>query len=203
MRFQFKLFNFFGKPVELSIWFFLLLLFLSTKAVFLIFISVLVHEMAHVLIATKLGYKTFGIKIDILFGSVKIQQNIPAKDDIKIVLAGPISNLILFLISIILISIWSSDILSTLVYINLFMFLLNMLPIFPLDGGRVVRDILFCLAKPQIAVKISAVSSLIFSLTGLYFSIAYSIPVVVVFCLLFIYNSFCDLGIIKTQSQII
>ena len=67
MKTTFKLFNFLGAPVEISLWFFLLFLMTSVSTTIAIFLSVLIHEMAHAYIAHRRGWKVFGIKLDFLF----------------------------------------------------------------------------------------------------------------------------------------
>lgn len=202
MKFQFKLLNFFGQPVEISIWFLALFFILSSKTVIVLFLSVLIHEMSHVYTSEKLGYKTFGIKLDVLFGLAKIQSDITPKDNIKIVVAGPLSNLALFLIGLLLYDITPySEFFSTLSMINLLMFFVNILPIFPLDGGRIVRDVLFLITDSKRSIRISAMSSLIFSVISLLFSVVNSLLVCALFALLFIYHSLIDLNIIKTDGD--
>ena len=101
---KFKLFDFQGTPVTVSIWFLLLLpltgfninIFISA------FIAILVHEMAHAFVANRYHYRVYGINIGLFFGSASIDSNMAQRDSIPITAAGPISNLILFIISIFL-----------------------------------------------------------------------------------------------------
>jgi len=86
---QFKLFDFQGTPVTVSIWFLLLLpltgfninLFVSA------FIAILVHEMAHAFVASRYHYRVYGINIGLFAGSASIDSNIAQRDYITITTA--------------------------------------------------------------------------------------------------------------------
>ena len=100
MKTSFKLFDFVGAPVELSLWFFILFLWMPVSWVIAIFVSVLIHEMAHAYVADRRGWRVFGIKVDLFTGSAAVDTNIPEKDAIPVVAAGPLSNLILAILCI-------------------------------------------------------------------------------------------------------
>ena len=144
MKQSFRLFNFQGAPVSVSIWFFLLFLLLPPVAVFAVFVSVLVHELAHAWMANQKGYQVYGVSIDILSGAASIDSNMHDRDSIPIVAAGPISTLLLCVGSYFL-EPFTSGVLSTFITymfnINLFLFVFNILPIYPMDGGQIVRSL--------------------------------------------------------------
>ena len=100
MKTSFKLFDFVGAPVELSLWFFILFLWMPVSLVIAIFVSVLIHEMAHAYVADRRGWRVFGIKVDLFTGSAAVDTNIPEKDAIPVVAAGPLSNLLLAILCI-------------------------------------------------------------------------------------------------------
>jgi len=207
MKQSFKLFTFKGAPVELSIWFFLIFLIAPFSWSIIIFISVLIHEMAHAFVADRRGWRVFGIRIDIFSGSASIDSNIHGLDSIAVVAAGPLSNLILSIASLFLITIfevngYSQDgllinILNQFFTANLIMFLFNILPIYPMDGGRILKDFLFIkMNNRKLAKKISGSVSLVFSLGLLiYSSITFSL-VLIILSLLFIYLSLKEVDII-------
>lgn len=141
MKQSFRLFNFQGAPVSISIWFFLLFLMLPPVAVFAVFVSVLIHELGHAWMANRKGYQVYGVSIDILSGAASIDSNMHDRDSIPIVAAGPISTLLLCVGSYFLESIIPSAFITYMFNINLFLFVFNILPIYPMDGGQIVRSL--------------------------------------------------------------
>jgi Zn-dependent protease len=122
----------------------------ALSAVFL-FASVLLHELAHSYLA-----KRYGINIDsitlLLFGGVASME-IPQKpgQEAKIAFAGPLTSLIigsicLFTYSYIISpnSTLSQNSIYLIIWIlgsmNLFLGIFNLLPAFPMDGGRILRS---------------------------------------------------------------
>jgi Zn-dependent protease len=209
MKTTFKLFNFLGAPVEISLWFFLLFLMTSVSTTIGIFLSVLIHEMAHAYIAHRRGWKVFGIKLDFLFGTAKLDMSMPEKDSIPVVVAGPLSNLIFAIFVFILIDSFYmfgfyldpviSQFLNTLLFINIILFIFNLLPIYPLDGGRIVRDFLVLKMRNQrqMAIRIASIISLIFSILLLIYSI-FSVSILLIFfSALFIYTAVKELQSLK------
>lgn len=141
MKQSFRLFNFQGTPVSISIWFFFLFLMLPPIAVFVVFVSVLVHELAHAWMANQKGYQVYSVSIDMLSGAASMDSNMHDRDSIPIVAAGPISTLILCIISYFLEPLIPGSFISYMFNINLFLFIFNILPIYPMDGGQIVRSI--------------------------------------------------------------
>lgn len=206
MKTSFKLFDFAGAPVEMSIWFFILFLWFPIPTVASIFISVLIHELAHAWVANKRGWRVFRVKLDLFTGSAAIDTNIPERDSIPVVLAGPLSNLILAIscipLSIILEETGLSPFLNTLFIINILMFIFNMLPIFPMDGGRILKDFLF-LKMPsnrRLAKNIAGYTSLVFSTALLIYSVVTFSVILIIFSLLFVYTALVEVDIIKPQK---
>jgi len=112
------------------------------------FLSVLIHEMSHTLIARKNNLPVDRITL-FLLGGVSEMPREPdsAKAEFKIAIAGPIASIILglfftgagFLIGrFIRVSLFTNA-LEILGYVNIFLAVFNLLPGFPLDGGRILR----------------------------------------------------------------
>ena len=123
MKQSFRLFNFQGAPVSVSIWFFLLFLMLPPVAVGAVFVSVLIHELAHAWMANQKGYQVYGVSIDMLSGAASIDSNMHDRDSIPIVAAGPISTLILCLSSYFLEPFVPGSFITYMFNINLFLFI--------------------------------------------------------------------------------
>lgn len=198
MKQSFKLFNFVGSPVELSYWFFLLFLILPVPTVIAVFISILIHELSHAYVADRLGWMVSGIRIDLFTGSAAIDTNIHEKDSIPVVAAGPLSNLALAIISIFIGVFFPYNFLVTMVVVNILLFLFNILPIYPMDGGRILRDTLYLkLKNRRKSVRISAVVSLITTALVLLYAISTFSVILIIFCLLFGYMALKDLDFVK------
>ena len=205
MKTSFKLFDFVGAPVELSLWFFLLFLFAPVSWVIAIFVSVLIHELAHAYVADRKGWRVYGIRVDLFTGSASVDTNIPERDSIPVVAAGPISNLLLAILCIPLYLVFGETspifghFLNDLFIVNIFMFVFNILPIYPMDGGRLLKDFLFLKMKSnrRLAKKIAGGVSLAFSIALLVFSIVTFSTIMILFSALFIYAALVELGIIS------
>ncbi len=116
-------------------------------AVFL-FLSVLAHELTHSYIAKKEGIEVSEITL-FIFGGVSQLAKEPEDPmkEFKVALGGPISSFVLSFIFWILSIVTShmpgwilvTGLLAYLAYINLALAIFNLIPGFPLDGGRVLR----------------------------------------------------------------
>ncbi len=136
---------------------------LSLSAAISLFICVLLHELGHSAVAKKHGSNIQSITL-FLFGGVSVMEEIPRdpKVEFKMALAGPgVSFLIGILLGITYILTKPADISNTaylfpylfpdisinpylrliwiIGYINIILGIFNLLPAFPMDGGRVLR----------------------------------------------------------------
>jgi len=117
-----------------------------------LFIAIIFHELSHSLIARKFGIPMKGITLFIFGGVAEMSEEPPSpKAEFFMAIAGPISSIILglglFGIRLLGEGIgWSKPVLGVISYlalINLILAGFNLLPAFPLDGGRVLRSILW------------------------------------------------------------
>lgn len=111
------------------------------KTFFVYFIVVILHEFAHKIIANSLGYKMDKIFLMPYGAGISFNQNfIDEKDEALIAIAGPVFNFILAFTTITLWWIFPSIYTSTelFVFANIVIGLFNLLPIYPLDGGRIL-----------------------------------------------------------------
>lgn len=105
-----------------------------------IFVSVFLHELAHTFYAVKRGIKVSSIKLHI-FGGIAKMENEPRtpKDEILLALAGPGAS---FLLGIIF-YFFDGAVAEYLTKVNIAIGIFNLLPAYPLDGGRVIRALLW------------------------------------------------------------
>jgi Zn-dependent protease len=160
---------------------------LVTAALF--FISLLLHELAHSWVAQKRGLRVKAITLFALGGVSQIQDDSPdAKTEFWVAIAGPIASLMIGLVclNIALELGWHrsaepqsalTGILVWLGYINITLAVFNMIPAFPLDGGRVLRSVIWVITKDaggatRIAARVGQVVAFFFILDGIwrYFS---------------------------------
>lgn len=123
-----------------------------------VFLCVILHEYGHALTGKKLGIRTQDIIISPI-GGVARMEKMPTKpfDEFVITIAGPLVNLVLGLGIGLIFYIFTGqfsmnldtydleqplEFVRLLVPINLTLFLFNLIPAFPMDGGRILRSIL-------------------------------------------------------------
>jgi Zn-dependent protease/CBS domain-containing protein len=116
----------------------------------LIFVSVLLHEMAHSLVANARGIPVHSITLFLLGGASNMEEE-PQKPAAEFAMAivGPVTSLVLAAIF------WGfsklpadattplAAMLGYMALINMYLGIFNLLPGFPLDGGRVLRSIIW------------------------------------------------------------
>lgn len=128
-------------------WSFFALLTISVlfgQAVSLInyFSALVLHELAHVFVALKKGYKLKVLKIDMFGMSCELDETIDDRDSFSINIAGPIFNL--FLCICCLAIYWLIP--TSYIYINKFCFsnlilaIFNLIPVYPLDGSKIFKN---------------------------------------------------------------
>jgi len=195
MKNSFKLFDFMGTPVYLKYWFFLFLLFgINTFVTF--FIAVLVHELAHTFVAKKFNLPVDNVCLDFLMGSAGVDTTYtPYNQTIAVAIAGPLSNFLLSGLGWFLLNNGGSEtflasFLTTFTSYNLILAVFNILPIYPLDGGRISKAICQWVTKPSVGRKINGIISVITSALLLVFSLYASMYILAIFCLLFIYMGY-------------
>jgi Zn-dependent protease/predicted transcriptional regulator len=121
-----------------------------------LFFSIIFHEMCHSLVARKYGMAMKGITLFIFGGVAEMGEEPPnPKAEFMMAIVGPISSIA---IAIVFYGIYAlgrqngwpepiSGVVQYLAYINGLLAFFNLVPAFPLDGGRVLRSILWGLKK--------------------------------------------------------
>lgn len=160
--------------------------------IFFYITAVVLHEYGHSFVAKVLGYNTSGIVFDLYGAGLKCGSYIQRKHDIIISLAGPCVNLLIMLITI---SCWwlfpnSYSYTRDLVVCNFFIMTFNLLPIYPLDAGRVIIAILGKKFNHKKILKMSGIVCVVFGVIfnvlfviSLWFGINFNILFVGIFLL--------------------
>ena len=107
---------------------------------------VIIHELGHVAAASSFRWRVKAIRLLPFGGVAEVEENgnMPAWQELLVVLAGPAQNLLMVLVAMLCRSIgwWSVGWSEYFIEVNLLIGLFNLLPILPLDGGKLLQTIL-------------------------------------------------------------
>jgi len=101
--------------------------------------SIVAHEFGHILMARKYGRRSFGVVLS-MFGGVAYIEGID-EHEWKIALAGPMVSLCLSLIGFVL-CYFIPSFPPILFVLNLVLGVFNLVPMYPMDGGRILHSLL-------------------------------------------------------------
>ena len=202
----------FGVPVRLHFTFILLIVFLvfigigdrqsgpmTALYVLALFASVLLHELAHALVARRYGIRTTEI-VMYPIGGVSRPERIPkGREEFWIALSGPLVNALIagglfawlatqhkFMPIELLRDPTNANLAQRIATGNFLLFAFNLLPAYPMDGGRVMRSLLMLFKTEEESTRIvAATGQALAALLGLY-GLLYS-NFIVVFIAMFIY----------------
>lgn len=160
----------------------------SVTFVLTLFVCVILHELGHALTAKRFHIKTREISI-LPIGGVAQLESIPEKprEELLVALAGPAVNIVIAGLLYPFVSltqdvgelqtlsrIGPGNFLLALMSVNLWLALFNLIPAFPMDGGRVLRALLgFRLGHAQatkIAAAIGQVLAMVFVFIGFFYN---------------------------------
>jgi len=124
---------------------------MGITAAFLLFASVVIHELSHSLVARRYGLEIKGITLFIFGGMAEMaEEPKDATTELRMAIAGPITSFglgfLFFVSASVLEGILPLAIIAViryLAYLNFALAVFNLIPGFPLDGGRVLRALLW------------------------------------------------------------
>jgi len=202
MNWSFNIGKIFGIRFRIHVTFLLLVLFifasvanqhgfqrglLATLFIGAVFACVLIHEIGHSLIARRFGKEVKSITL-LPIGGVATMEEMPEKPAQEIVmsLVGPLINLAIAGILYVIVGRWSGisvptiqpdlsrSFLAGLIGINIMLAIFNLIPAFPMDGGRVLRGILAMtmdyVRATSLAVAIGQILAMLFIFYGVFFN---------------------------------
>jgi len=199
MRWSFKIGSLAGIPIRVHATFFLILVFVAFAHaddgpqaiarglffVLLLFLCVVLHELGHSLVGRRYGYRVRDITL-LPIGGVASFENMPTdpRQELAIASAGPAVSFAIAALLYALVVATSSfeplaqldvdrgSLLERLMVVNFFLGAFNLLPAFPMDGGRMLRAFLAqrmdYAAATQIAARIGQGMALVFGFLGLF-----------------------------------
>ena len=151
---------------------------LAVGSLVLLLLSVLLHELAHAVVAVRLGAYVDQIVVGPIGGMVPFRMPSNPRCELVISVAGPLANLLICLICVPIVWLWLdlspisllnplqpfNLISGTIVqvsfklafWINWFLFLVNVLPAYPLDGGRALRAALL-VVRPDMNLRTAVI----------------------------------------------
>ena len=129
----------------------------------------IIHELCHLTSAVLIGLKADCIVIHPFGVCLKLKNKIirSLSDEIILYISGPMSNIIMAL----MVRIFMHPSNNYLYYANIFLFVINMLPILPLDGGILTKRILTYYFGEEFAKKILITVSVIICFILIFFGI--------------------------------
>jgi Zn-dependent protease/predicted transcriptional regulator len=159
----------------------------SVILVLAVFVCVILHELGHALAAKKFNIKTTRITLLPIGGLAQMEQ-IPEKpkEELIIAFAGPAVNLVIAAILYPITGISSSTLseidpavkpenfLLILMTLNLWLALFNLIPAFPMDGGRVLRALLSFQLGHVKATRIAATVGQLLGICFVFFGLFYN-----------------------------
>ena len=199
MKWSFKIGSIFGIPIRVHLTFLLLLFFVAINPhkgllsglvgvvfIILVFIGVLFHELGHSLVARHFGEPVHSIVLLPIGGVSRVEIPEDPKQEILMAVAGPVVSLILAIFFLIFSLLLGYDLgfgsfigakarlLVELFYVNLMLAIFNLLPAFPMDGGRILRGVLALRMEPlratRIAVGVGQFLAVVMFFVGIFFN---------------------------------
>lgn len=175
-------FRLWGVPVRLHFTFVLLLIFIVVKGLgsdqsgvnyagylVALFASVLLHEFAHAIVSSRYGIRTLEIVMFPIGGVSRLERSARPHEEFWIAAAGPLVNIVIgaTLFSYLfsrhqlvgvpaLLEPTDSNLLERIAVGNLIFAFFNILPAFPMDGGRMLRAVLSRFKSEDEATRIAA-----------------------------------------------
>ena len=159
----------------------------ASAIVFLLtlFACILLHELGHALVARRFGILTRDITLLPIGGLARLERMLDKpREELSVALAGPAVNVsiagVLYLwltlsdgwAPLSQLAIWTGPLLERVMVANVYLVAFNVIPAFPMDGGRILRALLATrmeyLKATKAAAGLGQVLALVFGFIGLF-----------------------------------
>lgn len=192
----------------------------NTALVLVLFFCVVLHELGHSRMARRFGIQTRSITL-LPIGGVASLERMPEKpnEELAVALAGPAVNVLIALLLLLVVPLGAYQAFTAeqweqffatpsldafLVYLlmaNILLVVFNLIPAFPMDGGRVLRALLgfsFNRAKAtDIAARLGQAVSFIFLILGLFFN-----PFLVIIAIFVFFGAYTENKMVQQDYQL-
>jgi Zn-dependent protease len=172
-----KVASVFGIEVRIHLSFLLLLAYFGLQSgtfqsvlfILILFVCVLLHEFGHAFAARAFGIRTRDITLYAIGGIARLNR-IPDKpwQELTVAIAGPLVNVVIAAALILVMHVTAAfqqfdelespriELLAKVAAANLYLVVFNLIPAFPMDGGRILRALLAMLMPYAQATQIAA-----------------------------------------------
>lgn len=157
----------------------------SLVFILLVFLCVTLHEFGHILMAQRFGIRTPEVILSPI-GGIANMERMPEQpvQELLVAIAGPLVNVVIVLLLMAGFGLGLSDLagldfetatlVQRLAVVNATLVLFNLIPAFPMDGGRMLRAVLAMALEPakatEIAARIGQGFAFLFVLLGLFYN---------------------------------
>lgn len=177
-----------------------------------LFACVLLHEFGHIFMARRFGVRTPDV-ILLPIGGVARLERIPSepKQELLIALAGPAVTLaIVIVLYLVLLATGAqptlgqlepnSDFLTFLMRVNAFLLLFNLIPAFPMDGGRVLRALLASRMGLVRGTRLAATLGQILAIIGGFYGLTANEPLLALVALFVFLGAGSEATAVETRA---
>lgn len=177
----------------------------------LVFLCVLLHEFGHVFAALRYGITT--PKITLLpFGGVASMSRIPKQPlhELVVAVAGPMVNVLIAGVLILVrkgVPEWSDaggipgggSLLDGLIWVNVILVLFNMIPAFPMDGGRAFRALLSFVVSREKATSVAAFLGQMLAVVGAVLALSWGQPILLLVAIFVFFAAGSEASMVETE----
>ncbi|MDR5657895.1 M50 family metallopeptidase [Serpentinicella sp. ANB-PHB4] len=162
----------------------------------IVILVIIIHELAHCMVSIFFSVKVENIELFFFGGVIKSEKTfvVNPQKEILISIAGPVSNLLMFLVAYVInCYIYTHELIYFFITLNLSIGIFNMIPILPLDGGRILRALINIVYNRNkatyVAVVIGKVLCLAFLVIGIFIMVESYVGFIIIIFSIFLHTN--------------